>query len=95
MEWAVAGGAERIRLAYVWRNSCRKKLVEHYTVELKDNKRVYQKHHHTDMGRPLRAVQWGTPTGTYVPLLAARGFDSSPFVLPFHHDAPCGLPEWL
>ena len=92
MEWAVAGGADRIRLAYVRRNSRRQKLVEHYTVELK---RVYQKHHHTDMGRPLRAVQWVTPTGTYVPLLVARGFDSPPFALPFHHDAPFGLPEWL
>jgi hypothetical protein len=92
---ALAGGAERLYLTYVWCNSCHKKIVEYHTIEIKDHTRVYQKHRHTFMVRPLRAVHLVTPTGTYVPLPAARVFDSPPFVLPFHHDAPCGLPEWL
>ena len=91
----MAGGAERTRLAYAWRNSCRKKLVEHYTIELKDNTRVYQKHHHTGTARPLRAVQWVTPTGTYAPLPLVRGFEPPALVLPFDQDGPCELPEWL
>ena len=33
---ALAGGAERIYLAYVWRNSCHKKIVENYAIELKE-----------------------------------------------------------
>ena len=89
---ALAGGAERLYLTYVWCNSCHQKIVEYYTIEIKDHTRVYQKHSHTGMVRPLRAVQWLTPTGTYVPLPAARGFDPP---LVYYQDGPCELPEWL
>jgi hypothetical protein len=92
---ALASGAEQIQLVYEWRNSDGETVSDWYTISFKDRTRVFQTHNRTGTQRPLRAVQWVTPTGTYVPRSSVRNLDSPPVFLPHLQDGPGELPVGL
>ena len=92
---ALAAGVEKLHVVLEWSSADGDPVNEWYTISFRAITHVCQTHNRTGTVRRMRAVQWVTPTGTYVRRSQPTGADSALVFLPYHPDGLSAVPVWL